>query len=347
MARRRTLAAPPPDPFGERRPVRWTDHRQLLGGEFAFETDSACLRRIVHSAYGQLPPQRFAGRAPRFRIRLLRNAARRAVRRAAPGVVRPMAAHGILGGAVDGASVVTLTPQQRSGLILVAGDLLRHAYHVRYELLEFAVYVLAARAQRLLPLHAACLGHRGAGVLLIGASGAGKSTLVLQALLDGLELLAEDSVLVRPQGLLATGVPSYVHVRLDGLRFLQRAERARLRRGTARIRRRSGVAKLEIDVRRRALPLASAPLPIRAVVFLSRQQARGESLLRSLPAARLLTRLAAAQRYAAQQPGWQAFCARIARLPGYELRRGSHPQRAVEALRTLLEPWGRRGTRSG
>jgi hypothetical protein len=234
------------------------------------------------------------------------------------------------------ANFVALAPQQRAALIGVSQDTLRYAYHIRYELLEFAVYVLAARVQGLVPLHAACVGRGGQSVLLMGASGSGKSTVVLHALLSGLDFLAEDSVLVKPTGLLATGVANFIHVRPDSLRFLAAADRSAVVRKASVIRRRSGVEKLEIDLRRPRYQLAAAPLRIRAVVFMSSRSAGSRSLLTPLRRSVVLQRLAASQRYAANQPGWSAFTRRISRLPGYELRRGDHPLEAVEAVRTLL-----------
>ena len=336
--RRTTLAAPPPDPFGERRRAARCERLRLLGGEFDFESDSARLMRLVRAAYARLPAHSLASVAPRFRVRLVLTPASGAAARAPrePPAVRPLASGALLCGAMDRANFVALTPRQRAALVVVAHEMLRYPYHVRYELLEFAVYVLAARAQRLVPLHAACLGRDDTGVLLMGASGAGKSTVVLHGLLAGLDFLAEDSVLVRPDGLLATGVANFVHLRRDSLRFLARAERATLLRRAVPIRRRSGVEKLEVDLRRLPCRLARAPLTIRALVFLSARRARGRALLAPLPRQAVLTRLAAGQRYAAQQPGWRAFRSRIARLPAYELRRGSHPLAAVEALRELL-----------
>src|SRR5205807_7043764 len=109
---------------------------------------------------------------------------------------------------------------QRSALVVVSQDMLEFPYHVRYEMLEFAVYVLASRMQGLVPLHAACVGRGGQGILLLGPSGSGKSTVSLQCLLEGLDFLAEDSVLVKPDGLLATGVASFLHVRPDSLQFV-------------------------------------------------------------------------------------------------------------------------------
>jgi hypothetical protein len=338
--RRLTLAAPPPDPFGEHRRATWCERLQLLGGQFDFETDSPALLRIVRAAYARLPAHRFAGVLPHLRVKLILTPTSRLHAAAQPAgeppPVRPLAGQGILCGAMDGANFVALTPQQHAALIVVARELLRYPYHIRYELLEFAVYVLAARVQRLVPLHAACLGRGGQGLLLMGPSGSGKSTVVLHGLLAGLDFLAEDSVLVQPQGMLATGIANFAHVRPDSLRFLAGADRVAVLRTSARIRRRSGVEKLEIDLRRPRYRLAAAPLRIRALVFISRRNAGSRPLLMPLRAPVVLERLAASQRYAANQPGWSAFRERIARLPAYELRRGTHPLAAVETLRSLL-----------
>ena len=252
--------------------------------------------------------------------------------------MRPLAGGGLLGGAMGSASFVTVAVQQRAALLVVSPQDLRYPYHVRYELLEFAVYLLAARALQLVPLHAACVGRDGQGVLLLGPSGSGKSTVVLHCLLAGLDLLAEDSVLVRPQSLLATGVANFLHLRRDTLRFLDPREHAALVRRSSVIRRRSGVEKLEIDLRppRRRRRVSTAPLHIRAVVFLSSRAARGRSLLAPLPRSAVLRRLASSQRYAAKQAGWGTFRAHLGRLPGYELRRGLHPREAAAAVRELL-----------
>jgi hypothetical protein len=342
MRRQRlTLAAPPPDPFGERKRTAFRERLQLLGGRFEFETDSRRLQRIVRAAYAGLPAHRLARTPPRFRVRLVVTAAPRTrggsrAARGEPPPVQSLAGAGILCGAMGCAGFVAVAVQQRAALLVVSQQALRHPYHVRYELLEFAVYLLAARAQQLVPLHAACVGRGGQGVLLMGRSGAGISTLVLQCLLGGLDFLAEDSVLVGPQSLLATGVANFVHLRQDALRFLDPRQRSALLRESTRVRRRSGVEKLEIDLRRTRRRLAAAPLRIRAVVFISAGRARGSSLLTPLPKSVVLRRVASNQRYAAQQPGWHSFISKLSRLPAYELRRGRHPREAATAVRLML-----------
>jgi hypothetical protein len=339
-SQRLTLAAPPPDPFGEHRLARYSQRLQLLGGEFHFETDSARLLRLVRLAYARLPAHRFSGQAPRLRVRLvltpLEHSRHARVFETEPPALRTMAAGGIFCGALSGATLAAIVPQQRMALIVVPRDLMHYPYHIRYELLEFAVYVLAARVQNLVPLHAACVGREGEGVLLMGPSGSGKSTLVAQCLLGGLDFLAEDSVLVRAQGLHATGVANFLHLRPDSLRFLERADRVRLLRESWHIRRRSGIEKLEIDPRRSCYRLASSPLRIRAIAFLSARMAGARPLLTPLRKSVARRRLAATQRYAANQPGWTSFTQQLAALPAYELCRGAHPRESVEALRELL-----------
>jgi len=103
----------------------------------------------------------------------------------------------------------------------------RFPYHTRYELIEFAVFTLAARVQSLVSLHAACVGHGGRGVLLLGPSGSGKSTVALQCLLQGLDFVAEDSVFVETGSMLTTGIANFMHVRSDSLRWVERARDAR------------------------------------------------------------------------------------------------------------------------
>ncbi len=326
------------DPFLERRRASLRERFGLLGGQFSFETDDARLLRIVQQAYSRLPPHRFTAAAPRFVVRLVLTCVAHPSSRTEgePPPFRPVAGAGIPCGAMDGANFVTVSPDQRSALVVVSAQMLEFPYHVRYEMLEFAVYLLASRAQGLVALHAACLGRGGQGILLLGPSGAGKSTLSLHCLLQGLDFLAEDSVLVRPDGLLATGVANFLHARADSLRFVTDPGCVTAIRKSPVIRRRSGVEKFEIDLRHPQYRLASTPLQIGAVVFLSPRSAPAHALLTPLRMAPLRQQLAASQPYAANQSGWGDFSRQVCQLPAFELRRGRHPLQAVEALEKLL-----------
>jgi hypothetical protein len=322
------------DPFAEHASGVRTRRLHVLGGRFQFESDNARLLQIAHSAYGDLPRHKLAATTPEFQVRLLLRAGGRAQASGEPSSVQMMSGAGLLFG-TSGASSVILSPAERAGLVVVAGEMLRFPYHTRYELIEFAVCTLAARVQGLVPLHAACVGRGGRGFLIIGPSGAGKSTLALHALLAGFDFLGEDSVFVSPDSLLATGVANFLHVREDSLRFVQRRRDADMIRRSPVIRRRSGVEKFELDLRRGGYRLAARPLKIAAVVVLSSAHAEAGSLLRPIGRSRLVSELRASQPYARHQPGWRAFTVAASALPAFELFRGRHPDDSVEALRTL------------
>ena len=254
--RRVPVSGSPVDPFGERRRPRFSEHAQLLGGSFQFETDSAQALQIVRSAYRSLPAHRFAARPPLYRVRLIVTPDGPA--RAAAPPVQPLAGASLLCGATLGSAFAAISPAMRAALIVLPQRLLRFPYNVRYELLEFAVYTLAARVQGLVPLHAACVARGNRGVLLLGPSGSGKSTLTAHALQCGWDFLAEDSVLVEPQSLRAAGIGAFLHLRANSLRFLESAA-ARAVRASPVIRRRSGVAKFEMDLRAASWRLAPRP----------------------------------------------------------------------------------------
>jgi hypothetical protein len=333
------------DPFGERSPAFVSKHLQLLGGRFQFDSNSRELLRLVDSAYAGLPRHRLSAKALDFQVSLLLSSSRKArgARRGRPTFDRseapPLAmlhGAGLLGGASELSNFAVMSEKQRAALVVVSPQMLRFPYHTRYELIELAVFTLAARAQRLVPLHAACVGHKGRGLLLMGSSGAGKSTVALHCLLDGLDFLSEDSVFVAPKTMLATGVANFLHIRADSLRWLGRSAEAAALRKSPVIRRRSGVKKFEIDLRRDPFRLAQSPLKIIGIVFLSSQGAGTQQLLKLMPKSEVPVNLAAVQAYGASQPQWQTFIRKVARLNVFELRRGRHPLEAVAILRHLL-----------
>ncbi|ROU07006.1 serine kinase [Lysobacter enzymogenes] len=323
------------DPFGERRARRHALHFDLLGGRFGFHSDNPRLLRLVEQAYAGTPPQRLPQtRDFRVELDLLPSGGRAC---AAPPPLRTHSGAGVLCGILDDRNYVLIVPAERRALVAVSRDMLEHAYHVRYELIEFAVYVLAARGLGLMPLHGACAGSVGRGLLLLGASGAGKSTLALHCLLGGLELLAEDSVFVEPEGLLATGAANFLHLRDSALAHLDPQIGSWIG-GSARIRRRSGVEKFEVDLRRGPGRLACEPLRLAATVLLSAETAPpGQPLLERLADEQATIRLSEDQPYAAAQAGWPDFVRRLARQGVYRLRRGAGADASLQAIRGLLE----------
>jgi hypothetical protein len=327
------------DPFGERSPTMIRERLQLLGAHFRFESNSRQLLHLVDAAYTDLPRHRLSAAVPRLKVSLLLKGGdpphRR--RRLEPPALNMYSGAGFLGGAPDSSNFVVVSPEERAALVVVSPAMLRFPYHTRYELIEFAVFTLAARTQGLVSLHAACVGQNGRGILLMGPSGSGKSTVTMQWLLQGLDFLSEDSVFVAPHTLVATGVSNFLHVRSDSLRWVERSRDAAPIRKSPVIRRRTGVKKFEVDLRHGRYRLAPSPLKIAAVVFLSRQSAGNRQLLTPLSTPRLLARLTAAQAYAASQPQWSTFSKGVSKLEGFEMRRGRHPLEAVEALRGLLD----------
>jgi hypothetical protein len=327
------------DPFCERlSDRRYSVCRQILGGCFRFESTSEALLDLVEVAYAGLPAHQLPIGAPEFRIELRLLPRQLSTSDAEPPPMRVQSGAGLLCGVMDASNYVVLAPAQRRALVVASEDMLSHRYHLRYELIEFAVFTLATRGLGLVPLHGACVGREGRGILLLGASGSGKSTLALHSLLQGLDFLAEDAVFVQPESMLATGVANYLHVQANGLRLIDDDATRRWINQAPIIRRRSGVEKFEADLRQGHGRLAVAPLELIGAVFVSGQPADDlDALLSVIPEGEIAARLRADQAYAAGQPGWRHFEQRMMQLGVHELHRGRHPRNSVDALRRLLE----------
>lgn len=315
-----------------------TATRRVLGGVFRFESNSRDLIGLVESAYGRLPLQTFPGAAVEFRVGM-----HLLPRRANAWTVEPPAPRirqegNLFRADVDASNFVAIDPEARCARIVASEDMLQHAYHLRCELIEFAVFILAARGLGLVPLHGACVGRGGRGVVLLGGSGSGKSTLALHGLLQGLDLLGEDAVFVRPGDLVATGVPNYLHLKGDALDFVDNhAIRGWIAHAPV-IRRRSGIRKFEVDLRHDFGRPAARPLSLVGAVFVSTRSAgRSEPLLTRLGANDAGAMFEADQFYAASQPGWQDFKRKIIGRGVHQLRRGRHPRDSVDALCRLLD----------
>jgi len=322
------------DPFGERMRLALARSWPVLGASFVFASNSEALLAIAGSAYEGLPAHRLAPVPPVFHIEL-RLVPARAGGPSEPPPVQTSSGGGMVMGIVDASNHVIVSPAQRRAVVTVSEDRLTFAYHVRYELIEFAVYLLAARGQDLVSLHAACIGGEGRGVLLLGPSGAGKSTLTLQAALDGYDVLAEDGVFVEPKRLRATGVPNFLHVTDASLAWLDGPARRQIM-ASPRIRRRSGVEKFEIDLRGGGMRPAAEPLDIVATVLLSPQRTDGP-LLEPMARDDAIVRLTEDQPYAARQPGWRRFIDTALLRGAWVLRRGPDPRATLQALMPWLD----------
>ncbi|MFK2931826.1 serine kinase [Dyella agri] len=326
------------DPFRERSAPAFSVRKAILGADFRFDSASAALLQVVETAYAGLPPHRLPVTAPELHIELRLLPRRAAPPGAEPLPVRTQSGAGLLCGVMDASNYVVLAPAQRQALVVTSEDMLDQPYHLRYELVEFAVFTLATRVLGLVPLHGACVGRQGRGVLLLGESGAGKSTLALHSLLHGLDFLAEDAVFVQPDTLLATGVANYLHVQADTLHHVGDQVARHWLDCSPRIHRRSGVEKCEADLRQGPGKLAAAPLDLVGAVFVSAEEAGdADVLLGPVRLGDAVARLRANQSYAATQPGWDRFEQQLIRRGVHELRRGHHPRDAVAALHGLLD----------
>jgi hypothetical protein len=339
------LLDPLSDPFGERSPKLAAKAIHLLGAQFEFQSNDRELLGLVGTAYDGLPRQSLSPDVPEMRVELLLSPSRKARQsgharprraRSEPPPLEMLNGAGMFAGATESSNFVVISPREHAALVVVSPPMLRFPYHTRYELIEFAVYTLAARAQGLIPLHAACVGRDGRGILLMGTSGAGKSTVALHCALAGLEFLSEDSVFVAAESMLATGVANFLHVGADSVRWLGRSREAAAIRKSPVIRRRSGVKKFAIDLRRHPYRLAQSALQIVGVVFLSKQIAAAGRLLEPLTKSALRRKLAVCQAYGARQPHWRTFSDNLSDLGAFELRRGRDPLEAVDVLRSLL-----------
>ena len=331
----------PADPFGEFQPGALTLEFALLGARFEFRSHSAELLALVEATYKGLPAQLLHAAVddtgPPLRITLTLDEDDSLAEAQALPAPRNHGGAGLFATVMDAANFCLVAPAARSALVTISRGLLRrHSYNARYELLEFAVFMLASRTQGLVPMHAACVGVGGRGLLLIGDSGAGKTTLSLQSYIEGMEFLSEDACFVDPVSARVTGVSNHLHPRFDALRFVEPEARRAQFAASPVIRRRSGEQKYEIDLRDAGGALATAPVALAAIVLLSPQASSGAPLLHEIDIASAVARVRATQPYAAQLDCWPAFERCIGGLPLLELRRGSHPSEGVAALRQLL-----------
>jgi hypothetical protein len=326
------------DPFREDTPARLQARFDVLGGDFVVTAADARLLDLAVEAFGALPQQQFSRQPLKLEVRLLLSNQRQTWRRgSAPPSPLLSAGAGLLCATIDAGNFAVVDVPMSRALISVSRAMLEHPYYARYELIELAFLTLAARAQSLVPLHAACVGANGKGVLLMGASGTGKSTLSLHALAGGLQVLSEDSAFVAPESLRITGVANYLHVVPNALTFLQPGALRQTIESSRIIRRRSGTRKFEVDLRELRGPRIRGPLRLSATVFLSRRTAGAARTLEPLEPEIFIRRLRREQPYALGRSNWSEFERRVVDVPSYELRRTEHPAAAVLQLQSLLE----------
>jgi hypothetical protein len=307
---------------------------RAMGLRLEVQSNSRRLLALFESAFGSLPPHGLRSPAPRVEVTLRLNPGG-SRRYREPPRARLRSRAGEILGTIDADNFVRISARRRQVQICVNRDMLAFPYHLRYELMEFAVYSLLPHVMSLVPLHGAAVAHRGRAVLLTGPAGSGKSTAVISSAVDGLEFLSEDAVFLDARSLRMTGPANFLHVRTDGLGIVgDRRLRAAIRRAPV-IRRRSGARKFEYDLRKSRLKIAPRAPRLAAVVALSARPARG-ALLQPMERAELLAWLRREQPHARAQSTWKAFCRAASRVPAYRLMRGATPADTARALRGLL-----------
>ena len=157
---------PAHDPFGEQERAPYRMLVDVLGIRVRVRSNSRRLLRILEQAFGSLPAHRLASRAQQAELTLLLRDGPAPGRITTPAPMRMHSGAGVLLGIMDANNLVSISVEHRRALLCVNRAMLGFPYHLRYELMEFALYTLAPRMQRLLPLHAACVGLDGRGLLL-------------------------------------------------------------------------------------------------------------------------------------------------------------------------------------
>lgn len=328
------MSRPAIDPFGELVRAPHAARFDVLGARVSARSNSEELLALTRAAFGALPAQRLLSRPPPLELDLVLGEG--GGMRGEPPRPRLKSAGGVLIGAIDAGNFALVDPRRRRALVCVDRALLAWSQRVRYELIEFALYTLVPRVLDLVPLHAACVGFDGRGVLLTGEAGAGKSTASLVCGEAGFELLSEDAVFVDIPSLRAVGCANFLHVRTDAFGMLAASTRAVARQAPV-VRRHSGVRKFELDLRCPPFRPARKPLEVVATIALSRRHARGKRLLEPMSSAQLATHLEREQPYARAQQGWRSFLRRMQSRPAFRLLRGAHPQDSAPVLRALLD----------
>jgi hypothetical protein len=316
MSMMRTFA----DPFLQRIAMPHTSVLNVLGLPIKFESNACWLLELAQEAFAGLPAVDPSSQASDVSasVRMIANDDLPSHAFDAPP---PPLTYGdnhacMLALSRADASIVNLSAG--CALITVSPALARFPYHVRYELIEFAAYRLAAHLLGAIGMHAACVARGDASLMLLGESGAGKSTLVLALMQQGWELIAEDGLFVLPHIPCALrGAPNFIHLTDDAQHVVNMANVT----GNL-IQRRSGRTKLEIDARTlRTAPRVEAPLG--SLIFIEADGADETPLLAPMDRVCAQQMLNTLQPFAARHARWPAVLETLLAQPAYRLRRGN------------------------
>jgi hypothetical protein len=324
------------DPFHEDADKPYERCLRLLGADFRLRCNHETVLDLVDEAFAGLPEQFFPSSSPRIQIDIVCTKPVQKVDHSSVPRLQFLSGAGLIVASFDANNYAALSPAASSGLVGVSEDFLMHSHVLRYELIEFAVMTLAARCQNLIPLHAACFGKDGIGLLISGDSGTGKSTLSLACALRGVEYLSDDAVLVQSKTMLAAGCSNFLHIDSGSLRFVEDLHLARQFASSPEITRRSGARKHAIDVRNGQLATADHTLRISALILLSANPSTDGECLQRMNSQEALAEFSATQPYAARTDAWPEFLDELALVPAFRLNRPTHPDVAAIAIQDLL-----------
>jgi hypothetical protein len=326
----------PTDPLREHRASVFSASFHVLGARFHVESNAAALLEIVAEAFAELPAYRLDREPPELRMELVLDEQSPETYPAGLPPLQFQGGNDYIVGTYDAANYLVVSPRLQSAFVRVTSGMLTHRREVRYELIESVFLLLAPRVQQLVPLHAACLGLNGNGLLLSGDSGAGKSLLCLNATQLGLEFLAEDGVFIDSRSLLAVGCPQFVHLREDALTWVADERTRNVIAESPTVLRRDNERKFEVNARKLTGNIAEQALAIRAIVILSGEISDEEAQPERISNAEAIRLLTAQQPYASGREQWQDFLSSLQSITAYRLRKTSDPLRRAEALRNLL-----------
>jgi hypothetical protein len=232
--------------------------------------------------------------------------------------------------ALTNADLACINLCAEQAVITVSPTLARFPYNIRYELIEFAAYRLAAHCLGAVGMHAACVANGNATLLFFGESGAGKSTLVFSLMQQGWDLIGEDGVFVLPDRHFALrGAPNFIHLIDD-----QKASLDVQKVQSQRIQRRSGRVKLEVDARQLTQqPRIAASLG--QLVFLDAQDTGAQHQLQKLDRNHVQQLLPMLQPFASGHPKWPEVQSALLGQPAWVLGRGNL-QTSVALLMALV-----------
>ena len=327
------------DPFREHEPARLRARLHVLGGVFTVESGDAELLDLAVEAFGGMPKHRLERKPHHFTVRLVRTAHPKTWRNSpAPPPPVLSAGAGLLCATVDAGSFAVVDVPMSRALICVSNAMLRHRYHARYELVELVFLTLAARAQSLVPLHAACVGHKRQRRAAHGRQRDGQEHA--EPARTGRWHAARSRRTVRSSRSRACGrraSRTTCTSAPQALRYLKSKESAASYRAFATDRATQRGAQVRVRSARSRGQESLAPACDSPRRFSCRGDPRVGSRRFDRSTARACSRGCGASSPTRRLSQIGAtFEQRIADLPAYELRRTEHPDAAVRQLQLLL-----------